>query len=84
MIDLDDDGVAQDIDNCPLIPNADQQDTDGDGAVYADATPNGDSDDTTALMWLVDNCPSLATPSRLILMKMGWAMPVTMISNTAR
>lgn len=29
--DSDDDGVANLLDNCPLIPNSDQQDSDGDG-----------------------------------------------------
>ena len=29
--DRDNDGVADDIDNCPDVPNADQSDSDGDG-----------------------------------------------------
>ncbi len=31
IVDTDGDGIADDIDNCPLIANADQTDTDGDG-----------------------------------------------------
>ncbi|AFT70759.1 Cartilage oligomeric matrix protein [Alloalcanivorax dieselolei B5] len=30
-IDTDEDGIPDDVDNCPLIPNADQADADGDG-----------------------------------------------------
>jgi hypothetical protein len=31
MVDTDGDGYEDEVDNCPLVPNADQQDTDGDG-----------------------------------------------------
>ncbi|MDQ7008376.1 MAG: thrombospondin type 3 repeat-containing protein [Acidobacteriota bacterium] len=47
--DLDEDGVADDADNCPRVSNADQGDLDGDGSGDAcdncPAVPNGDQAD---------------------------------------
>jgi hypothetical protein len=44
--DSDDDGVSDDADNCPLIANEDQLNTDGDGlGDVCDQTPNGDDDE---------------------------------------
>jgi hypothetical protein len=42
MSDTDSDGVPDDEDNCPLVPNADQADSDGDGA--GDACDDIDTD----------------------------------------
>ena len=51
--DSDGDGVPDSVDNCPLVPNADQTDTDGDGFGDAcDADDDGDGVDDG-----VDNCP---------------------------
>ncbi|MFL5760889.1 MAG: thrombospondin type 3 repeat-containing protein [Thermomicrobiales bacterium] len=59
--DADGDGVADDVDNCPNVANADQADADGDGVGDAcapappppDADGDGVSDD-------LDNCPTVA------------------------
>lgn len=59
--DIDDDGVDDDVDNCPLEPNSDQADADGDGignvcddnTVWPDSDGDGHADN-------VDNCPAVA------------------------
>ncbi|HVR74631.1 MAG TPA: M4 family metallopeptidase [Planctomycetota bacterium] len=54
--DLDNDGVANDDDNCPLHPNPSQQDSDGDGdgdACQSDVDGDG-------IFHLTDNCPVTA------------------------
>jgi hypothetical protein len=51
--DLDGDGVCELVDNCPSIANADQTDTDGDGA--GDACDSDDDDD--GILDGSDNCP---------------------------
>lgn len=60
FVDSDEDGVADSSDNCPLIPNAEQLDQDGDELgdlcdddLDGDVIANG-----------VDNCPALVNPSQ--------------------
>ena len=60
--DTDQDGVADNVDNCPDVPNASQLDTDGDGIGDAcDALTDSDGDGVADD---VDNCPgtSAGTP----------------------
>jgi uncharacterized repeat protein (TIGR01451 family) len=54
--DGDSDGVSDDVDNCLTIPNADQVDTDGDGAGDA-CESDGDGD---GIVDDIDNCPAVA------------------------
>lgn len=53
VLDTDGDGIADDSDNCPLVPNPDQHDTDGDG--QGDACDSDDDQD--GLPDEVDPCP---------------------------
>jgi hypothetical protein len=56
--DADHDGVLDDDDNCPTVPNATQADDDGIGNACDDDRDNdGIADDT-------DDCPETPTPTR--------------------
>jgi gliding motility-associated-like protein len=60
ICDSDGDGLKDDVDNCPLIVNRDQLDTDGDGI--------GDicdvDDDNDSVIDTRDNCPLLSNPDQ--------------------
>ena len=58
--DDDNDGVADDVDNCPFVDNADQADLDADGlGDPCDADDDGDGANDS-----VDNCPTAVNPTQ--------------------
>jgi hypothetical protein len=66
--DPDDDGICDDIDNCPDVANGDQADSDSDGlGNLCDACPNDpDNDaDNDEICGDIDNCPAIANPGQL-------------------
>ncbi|BFM12353.1 PHB depolymerase family esterase [Simiduia litorea] len=68
--DTDGDGIADEVDNCPLIANANQQDNDADGLGNAcDSTPNGEQQptdtDNDGVADSQDNCPNIANSNQL-------------------
>jgi len=59
-LDVDGDGITDALDNCPLVPNPDQLDSDGNGAGDAcDGDDDGDGIDDGA-----DNCPRTPNPGQ--------------------
>lgn len=58
--DTDGDGAPDAYDNCPQVPNTDQDDTDGDG--QGDACDDDDDDDT--ITDDNDNCPLIVNPDQ--------------------
>ena len=65
VVDSDADGVEDASDNCPVIANADQLDSDGDGAGdVCDATPTGDNDGD-GVDNATDNCPAIANADQV-------------------
>ena len=61
--DTDGDGVPDTSDNCPLVANPDQQDTDHDGIGDACETSVTDTDGD-GVPDSIDNCPSISNPDQ--------------------
>jgi len=59
--DDDNDGVQNTLDNCPIIPNSSQLDTDGDN----DGNACDDDDDDDTVLDINDNCPLEVNPDQL-------------------
>jgi hypothetical protein len=62
IADTDGDGIADIIDNCPLVPNPDQRDTDGNGV--GDACNDANDPDGDEFEGSLDNCPTVANPDQ--------------------
>lgn len=60
IIDTDNDGIADENDNCPSIPNQDQKDSDGDGTGDACDTCDDRDNDNDGIKNCQDNCPNEA------------------------
>jgi hypothetical protein len=67
-IDSDGDGISDESDNCPTVPNPTQSDSDGDGRGDACDTCRYDPEndiDADAVCGNLDNCPTVANANQL-------------------
>ena len=64
VVDLDEDGIKDSLDNCPGIANPDQKDTDEDGIGDVCDTIEIKDDDEDTIANEQDNCPSTANPNQ--------------------
>lgn len=62
--DSDSDGIADEQDNCPLVANEDQADSDDNGIGDACDTLTGPDSDGDTVPDLLDNCPAIANTSQ--------------------
>ncbi|MBX3045706.1 MAG: right-handed parallel beta-helix repeat-containing protein [Anaerolineales bacterium] len=60
FVDTDGDGVEDSLDNCPLVANADQADSDGNGVGDACEPPASVDTDGDGIQDSLDNCPLVA------------------------
>lgn len=60
--DIDNDGIANNIDNCFQTANPNQEDTDGDG--IGDVCDDFNDSDNDGIADEVDNCPQIANPNQ--------------------
>jgi ABC-2 type transport system ATP-binding protein len=64
FVDADADGISDDTDNCPTVTNADQLDTDNDGAGDACDTVDNRDSDSDGISNYHDNCPWIGNSSQ--------------------
>jgi|GEM_PF-4495908 hypothetical protein len=66
IVDTDEDGVDDEIDNCPLVSNSDQADTDenGVGDACEDGGPKVIDTDEDGVDDEIDNCPGITNPDQ--------------------
>lgn len=64
-VDTDGDGILDENDNCPLVPNPSQTDADGNGIGDACDSPDGVDNDGDGFPDEFDNCPAIANADQL-------------------